>query len=89
MAESLASGDASVMVPIAQKGFTVTAVLGFVLLGEPFTARKGAGLAAALAALASFAYGAAETGAHDRVRKNVARTDAVEIQSPPMIHLRR
>jgi multidrug transporter EmrE-like cation transporter len=34
-------------------GFVVTALLGFVLLREPFTPRKGAGLLAALLALAS------------------------------------
>jgi hypothetical protein len=32
-------------------------MLGFLFLGEPFTGRKGAGLVAALAALASLAYG--------------------------------
>ena len=38
-------------------GFVVTALFGALFLGEPFTARKGAGLAAALAALASLASG--------------------------------
>jgi len=57
LVESLARGEASVLVPIAQMGFVVTAVLGFFFLAEPFTLRKGAGLAAALAALASLAYG--------------------------------
>jgi uncharacterized membrane protein len=57
MVESLARGEASVVVPIAQMGFGVTALLGFLLLREPFTASKGAGLVAALAALASLAYG--------------------------------
>jgi multidrug transporter EmrE-like cation transporter len=38
-------------------GFVVTALLGFIFLRESFTARKGAGLLAALAALASLAYG--------------------------------
>jgi drug/metabolite transporter (DMT)-like permease len=57
LVESLARAQASVAVPIAQMGFVVTALLGFVFLREPFTARKGAGLAAALAALASLAYG--------------------------------
>jgi len=37
----------------------VTALIGFLVLREPFTARKGAGLVAALAALATFAYGEA------------------------------
>ncbi len=57
LAKGLEGGEASVVVPIAQMGFVVTALLGFLLLREPFTARKGAGLAAALAALASLARG--------------------------------
>jgi transporter family protein len=57
MVEGMARADASLVVPIAQMGFVVTALLGFLFLREPFTARKGAGLAAALAALASLAYG--------------------------------
>jgi len=57
MVESLVRGEASVVVPIAQMGFVVTALLGFLFLRESFTARKGAGLVAALAALASLAYG--------------------------------
>jgi uncharacterized membrane protein len=56
LVESLARGEASVVVPIGQMGFVVTALLGFLFLREPFTARKGAGLIAALAALASLAY---------------------------------
>jgi drug/metabolite transporter (DMT)-like permease len=56
MVEGMARAEASVVVPIAQMGFVVTALLGFLFLREPFTARKGAGLAAALAALASLAY---------------------------------
>ena len=55
LAKGLQGGEASVIVPIAQMGFVVTALLGFVLLREPFTLRKGAGLVAALAALASLA----------------------------------
>jgi drug/metabolite transporter (DMT)-like permease len=46
-----------VVVPIAQMGFVVTALLGFLFLREPFTARKGAGLLAALAALACLGWG--------------------------------
>jgi len=42
---------------VAQMGFVVTALLGFFFLREPFTARKCAGLAAALAALTSLARG--------------------------------
>lgn len=57
LAKGLERGEASVVVPIAQMGFVVTALLGFVFLREPFTARKGAGLLAALAALASLARG--------------------------------
>jgi transporter family protein len=53
--EALARGEASVLVPIAQMGFVATAVLGFLFLREPLTARKAAGLAAALAALACLA----------------------------------
>jgi drug/metabolite transporter (DMT)-like permease len=53
LAKALQGGEASVVVPIAQMGFVITALLGFLLLREPFTARKGAGLIAALAALAS------------------------------------
>jgi uncharacterized membrane protein len=56
LAQGLQSGEASVIVPIAQMGFVVTALLGFVFLREPFTLRKGAGLVAALAALASLAW---------------------------------
>jgi drug/metabolite transporter (DMT)-like permease len=55
LAKGLQGGQASVIVPIAQMGFVVTALLGFLLLREPFTARKGAGLVAALGALAALA----------------------------------
>lgn len=53
----LAIGPASTLVPIAQMGFVVTSALGIVFLGEPLTVRKAAGLAAALAALMSLAFG--------------------------------
>lgn len=53
----LKTGAASVLVPVAQMGFVVTALLGFAFMGEQFTARKGMGLLVALAALASLAYG--------------------------------
>jgi uncharacterized membrane protein len=46
-------GQASVVVPIAQMGFIVTAVLGTLFLREPLTLRKVLGLAAAAAALAA------------------------------------
>lgn len=52
---SLQRGAASVMVPIAQMGFVVTALAGFVFLRETFTVRTGAGLVLAVAALASLA----------------------------------
>jgi len=55
LVEGLQRGEASVVVPIAQMGFVVTALAGFAFLGERFTARKGIGLVAALAALASLA----------------------------------
>jgi uncharacterized membrane protein len=48
---SLAHGEASVLVPIAQMGFVVTAALGIIFLKEPFDVRKAAGLAAAFTAL--------------------------------------
>lgn len=57
MVEAMGRGQASVAVPIAQMGFVVTALLGFAFLGERFSARKGAGIVAALAALASLAHG--------------------------------
>lgn len=53
--EGLARGEASRLVPVAQMGFVVTAVVGFLFLREPFTARKGAGLAFALGAMAMLA----------------------------------
>jgi len=55
MFESLARGEASVLVPITQMGFVVTAAIGLVFLREPFTMRKVAGLAFAVAALACLA----------------------------------
>jgi uncharacterized membrane protein len=48
---SVAHGQASVLVPIAQMGFIVAALLGIVVLRERVTVRKAIGLAAALAAL--------------------------------------
>lgn len=57
MVESLARGDASVMVPVAQMGFVATSLIGFLFLHEPFSLRKGVGLIAALAALASLSGG--------------------------------
>jgi len=57
MVEAMARGEASIAVPIAQMGFVVTAVLGFLFLREGFTARKGVGIAVAAAALACLAHG--------------------------------
>ncbi len=51
----LARGEASVLVPVAQLSFVVTAGLGFVFLRETLTLRKGLGLAFAIAALICFA----------------------------------
>jgi drug/metabolite transporter (DMT)-like permease len=47
----VAGGQASVLVPIAQMGFIVAALLGILVLRERVTVRKAIGLAAALAAL--------------------------------------
>ena len=55
--ESLALGEASVLVPISQMGFVVTAAAGVLFMRERFTARKACGLACALAALGCLAKG--------------------------------
>lgn len=55
--ESLERGEASVLVPITQMGFVVTAAFGVLVLREPLRQRKAAGLACALAALAALARG--------------------------------
>jgi uncharacterized membrane protein len=47
----LAAGPASVLVPVAQLGFVITALLGVALLGESLTRRKQIGLGAAAGAL--------------------------------------
>jgi drug/metabolite transporter (DMT)-like permease len=57
MVEAMARGEASIAVPIAQMGFVVTALLGFVFLREAFTWRKAGGIVTAVAALASLAHG--------------------------------
>jgi uncharacterized membrane protein len=56
LAKGLERGEASVVVPIAQMGFVVTARLGFIFLREPLTTRKLAGLAVAVLALTSLAW---------------------------------
>ena len=53
--ESLTRGEASVLVPISQMGFVVTAAYGVLFLREPFTARKVGGLLLALSALVMLA----------------------------------
>ncbi len=55
MATSLVTGPASVLVPVAQMGFVITAIAGIVVLGERSSARQIAGLAAAVAALVCLA----------------------------------
>ena len=55
MATSLVTGQASVLVPVAQMGFVITAAAGILLLGERTSARKLAGLVAAVAALGCLA----------------------------------
>lgn len=57
MVEAVARGETSIAVPIAQMGFVVTALLGFVFLREAFTWRKAAGIVAAVAALVGLAHG--------------------------------
>jgi drug/metabolite transporter (DMT)-like permease len=52
----VAGGQASVLVPIAQMGFIVAALLGIFILREPVTIRKAIGLVSALAALAVLAW---------------------------------
>lgn len=51
----IAAGQASVLVPIAQMGFIVAALLGILVLREPVTLRKAVGLASAFGALAVLA----------------------------------
>jgi uncharacterized membrane protein len=51
----VADGQASVLVPIAQMGFIIAALLGISILRERVTIRKAIGLASALAALAVLA----------------------------------
>ena len=52
----LARGEASVLVPVAQLSFVVTAGLGFAVLREKLTLRKGCGIAFAIAALICLAH---------------------------------
>lgn len=57
LVEGLAVGEVTVMVPIAQLGFVVVAIVGMGLLHEPVTSRKIIGLLAAAAALICLALG--------------------------------
>jgi uncharacterized membrane protein len=54
---ALRRGEASVVVPIAQMGFVVSAAAGFVFLKERFSMRAALGLAVAVGALGSLALG--------------------------------
>ena len=55
LATSLVRGEASVLVPVAQMGFVITAATGILVLGERTSARRIAGLIAAVGALACLA----------------------------------
>ena len=52
---ALALGPASVLVPVAQMSFVITALAGIALFGERLDRRKGVGLAVAAVALVLFA----------------------------------
>jgi uncharacterized membrane protein len=54
---ALALGPASVLVPVAQMSFVITALAGIALFGERLDLRKGFGLATAVIALVLFATG--------------------------------
>jgi len=56
--EGLAIGEASVLVPIAQLSFVLTAVIGLAFLNETVTVRKLSGLAAAVGAVGLLALAA-------------------------------
>jgi drug/metabolite transporter (DMT)-like permease len=55
LATSLVSGQASVLVPVAQMGFVITAAAGILALGERTSARRIAGLVIAVGALVCLA----------------------------------
>ena len=55
MATSLVTGQASVLVPVAQMGFVITAAAGILLLGERTSARRIVGLVTAVGALVCLA----------------------------------
>jgi uncharacterized membrane protein len=52
---ALLLGPASVLVPVAQMSFVITALVGVAIFGERLDLRKGIGLAVATAALILFA----------------------------------
>ncbi|MFZ0526340.1 MAG: EamA family transporter [Xanthobacteraceae bacterium] len=54
---ALALGPASVLVPVAQMSFVITALAGIAVFGERLDSRKSLGLAVALVALVLFAAG--------------------------------
>lgn len=54
---ALALGPASVLVPVAQMSFVITALAGIAMFGERLDRRKGLGLAVAMVALVLFAVG--------------------------------
>jgi uncharacterized membrane protein len=56
--EGLAIGEASILVPIAQLSFVITAIVGLTFLNEAVTTRKLAGLAAAVTAVVLLALAA-------------------------------
>lgn len=57
LTEALARGEASIVAPIAQMGFVVTACLGVTLMGEPLGRRTAFGLLAGAAAIVVLAHG--------------------------------
>ena len=56
--EGLSRGEASILVPIIQMSFVVTAIIGLVVLKEKVTQRKVVGLAAAAGAVISLGFAA-------------------------------
>ena len=55
LATSLVRGEASVLVPVAQMGFVITAATGILVLGERSSASRMGGLFSAVGALACLA----------------------------------
>lgn len=63
LVEALSRGEATVVTPVSQLSFVVAAVLGVAFLKERLTARKCAGLSAAVGAVALLGMAAASDGA--------------------------